>query len=99
MVPMAETRRSSDGHPAGYGVRGRPAVYGARKKAISVYMPPAWDHQLRLLSKETQMNLSELALRAMAEKYGLSLEPPGREEQPALPTTDAGRDASSVSAA
>ena len=46
MMPMAETRSSTGG--------GRPAVYGARRKAISVYMPPAWDHQLRQLSKETQ---------------------------------------------
>ena len=87
---MAETRSSSGG---------RPAVYGARKKAISVYMPPAWDQQLRRLSAETQLNLSDLALRAMAEKYGLSLDPPGRDEQPALPMTDADRGHSSVSAA
>lgn len=87
---MAETRSGSGG---------RPAVYGARRKAISVYMPPAWDPQLRQLSKETQMNLSQLALQAMAEKYGLSLEPPGRDEQPALPMTDAARGHSSVSAA
>lgn len=90
MIPMAETRSSSGG---------RPAVYGARRKAISVYMPPAWDPQLRRLSKETQMNFSQLALQAMAEKYGLSLEPPGRDEQPALPVTEPDRDQSSVSAA
>jgi hypothetical protein len=74
-------------------------VYGARRKAISVYMPPAWDPQLRQLSKETQLNLSQLALQAMAEKYGLSLEPPGRDEQPALPVTETDRGRSSVSAA
>jgi|GEM_PF-3730589 hypothetical protein len=91
MMPMAETRSSSGG--------GRPAVYGARRKAISVYMPPAWDPQLRQLSKETQLNLSQLALQAMAEKYGLSLEPPGRDEQPALPVTETDRGRSSVSAA
>jgi hypothetical protein len=72
---MAETRSSSGG---------RPAVYGARKKAISVYLPPAWHPRLRRLSAETQMNLSELAVHALAEKYGLSLDPPGRDEQPSL---------------
>jgi hypothetical protein len=51
------------------------------------------------LSKETQLNLSQLALQAMAEKYGLSLEPPGRDEQPALPVTETDRGRSSVSAA
>ena len=91
MMPMAETRSSTGG--------GRPAVYGARRKAISVYMPPAWDHQLRQLSKETQLNLSQLAVQAMSEKYGLSLEPPGRDEQPALPVTETDGDRSSVSAA
>jgi hypothetical protein len=79
MVLMAETRSSSGG---------RPAVYGARKKAISVYLPPSWHPRLRRLSAETQMNLSDLALHALAEKYGLSLEPPGRDEQPSLPLAD-----------
>ena len=87
---MAETRSTSGG---------RRAVYGARRKAISVYMPPAWDHQLRQLSKETQLNLSQLAVQAMSEKYGLSLEPPGRDEQPALPETETDQGRSSVSAA
>ena len=87
---MAETRSTSGG---------RRAVYGARRKAISVYMPPAWDPQLRQLSKETQLNLSQLALHAMAEKYGLSLEPPRRDEQPPLPVTESDRGRSSVSAA
>lgn len=91
MSLMAETRSSTGG--------GRRPVYGARRKAISVYMPPAWDPQLRQLSKETQLNLSQLALQAMAEKYGLSLEPPGRDEQPALPVTKTDGDRSSVSAA
>jgi hypothetical protein len=90
MVPMAETRSSSGG---------RPADYGTRRKAISVYMPPAWDHQLRQLSKETQLNLSQLAVQAMAEKYGLSLDPPGRAEQPTLSMTETDRDHSSISAA
>lgn len=87
MVLMAETRSSSGG---------RPAVYGARKKAISVYLPPAWHPQLRRLSKETQMNLSDLALQALAETYGLSLEPPGRDGQPSLPLAaeDDGRQSS-----
>ena len=76
MGAMAETRSSSVG---------RPAVYGARKKAISVYVPPAWAPRLRLLSAETRMNLSELAVHALAEKYGLSLDLPGRDEQPSLP--------------
>lgn len=31
------------------------------------------------------MNLSDLALQALAETYGLSLEPPGRDGQPSLP--------------
>jgi hypothetical protein len=62
-------------------------------------MPPAWDHQLRQLSKETQLNLSQLAVQAMAEKYGLSLDPPGRAEQPTLSMTETDRDHSSVSAA
>lgn len=87
---MAATRPSNGG---------RPAVYGKRKKAISVYLPPEWDQRLRVLSEETQTNLSDLALQALSVTYGLNLEPPARNGQPALPLDSSDSGSSAASAA
>ena len=87
---MAATRPSNGG---------RPAVYGKRKKAISVYLPPEWDQQLRVLSEETQTNLSDLALQALSVTYGLKLEPPALVKQPTLPLDTRNSGSSAASAA
>lgn len=62
--------------------------YGPRR-LVSVYIPAAWHPQLQAISEqEDRLALSELAVRAIAATYGLSLEDPGSDpEQPPLPIT------------